>query len=206
MAVDLVFSVRGDILPGDHAYALYGALSRIVPKIHEPDSGIRFKPVNGLKADPGRIALSDVSRLRIRLSETRIADALPLSGKLLDVDGYRIRLGVPSVVPLNPSPSLFASLVTFKNADNPDPFLDSARQKLAELGVEAIPSIPLHRDGDRRGQPRRRVIRIKGKAIVGYSLILEGLTADHSLKMQESPLGGRTQMGCGFFLPLKGGK
>ena len=31
---DLIFSVRGDTIPHDHAYPLYGALSGIVPAIH----------------------------------------------------------------------------------------------------------------------------------------------------------------------------
>ena len=39
--------------------------------------------------------------------------------------------------------------------------------------------------------------------IVGYSLVVEGLSAVESMLLQERGLGGRTRMGCGFFMPLR---
>ena len=50
------------------------------------------------------------------------------------------------------------------------------------------------------------MVRVKGKAVVGYSLIVSGLTAAESVRLQEHGLGGRTRMGCGFFLPVREGK
>ena len=58
---------------------------------------------------------------------------------------------------------------------------------------------------DRAGEPKRRVVRVKGVAIVGYALIVAELSAADSLKLQESGLGGRTHLGCGYFSPTKGG-
>ena len=38
MSLELVFPALGKTLPTDHAYALYAALSGIVPKFHDKDS------------------------------------------------------------------------------------------------------------------------------------------------------------------------
>jgi len=49
----------------------------------------------------------------------------------------------------------------------------------------------------------RRIVRIKDKTIVGYSVRVSGLmTDDDSIKLQEVGLGGRHRMGCGIFVPL----
>jgi CRISPR-associated protein Cas6 len=48
---------------------------------------------------------------------------------------------------------------------------------------------------------KRRTIRIHGKEVVGYELVIEGLTADESVAIQTTGLGGRRHMGCGVFVP-----
>lgn len=50
---------------------------------------------------------------------------------------------------------------------------------------------------------KRRTIRIRDKEVVGYEVILEGLTADESLAIQTTGLGGRRHMGCGVFVALR---
>jgi len=112
---------------------------------------------------------------------------------------------VPAVRTLTPAPAVIARLVTFKNADTPDQFLATARTRLRESGVAGEPQLPIHLDGTRAGEPKRRVVRIKGVVITGYALVVAELSAADSLKLQESGLGGRTRMGCGFFLPAKEG-
>ena len=205
MTAELVFPAAGDSLPTDHAYALYGALSRVVPQFHDADSLLRFAPIQGAGSAGGRLQLSPHSCLRVRLPSDAVRLALPLAGKRLDVAGSGVRLGVPSVRTLAPAPALYARIVTFKNAEAPEAFLATARVKLAELGVAGEPALPIHLDGDRAGEPRRRVVRIKGKLIVGYALIVVELSAGNSIKLQESGLGGRTRMGCGFFGPMREG-
>jgi len=36
--------------------------------------------------------------------------------------------------------------------------------------------------------------------IVGYELIIQGLTAEESITVQEQGLGGKRHMGCGVFV------
>ena len=95
--------------------------------------------------------------------------------------------------------------MTFKNSQTPERFLAVARQKLDGIGVAGEPGIPLIQEGERTGEPHRKVLRIKGRRIIGYPLQIAGLTAEESLRLQEDGLGGRTRMGCGFFTPFRRG-
>lgn len=204
MFVDLLFPALGNTIPTDHAYPLYASLSRLVPAFHDPSAGLRFAPLNGAPGEPGRLRLNERSRLRVRLPDDAIRMALPLAGKKLDVAGAAIRLGPPTVQPLTPAATVESWLVTFKHGEEPDAFLATAKAKLAEIDVKGEPAVRAFESGPRAGQPRRRVVRLKGQAIVGYALVVSGLTAEESIRLQERGLGGRTKIGCGFFLPREG--
>ena len=206
MNIELVFPASGQKILTDHNYPLYSALSAVVPQFHEAASGLRFASIGGEPDDDGHLRLTDRSCLRVRVADDAIRTVLPLAGKRLEIAGHAVRLGVPAVRTLIPAPRLFARIVTFKNNDTPKDFLETAREKLAEMGVTAEPELPIHITGDRAGEPHRKIVRIKGVAIVGYSLLVSELSADDSLKLQTHGLGGRTQMGCGFFVPVKEGQ
>ncbi len=146
---------------------------------------------------------------------------LPLAGKSLDLDGCALRLGVPQVTALVPAPTLFARTVIIKASSpktdpeiklsrdrektkryqDPAEFLARIRRELERQGIGAIADLPVHENGPRAGQPCRHVLRIHGKTIVGFSVIIQGLTAEESVTVQEQGLGGRSKMGCGFFMP-----
>ncbi|OWK34210.1 type I-MYXAN CRISPR-associated protein Cas6/Cmx6 [Fimbriiglobus ruber] len=206
MHLELVFRAFGPTdIPTDHAYPLYAALSGVVPQFHDAAAGLRFAPLTGAADAAGRLRLTDWSCLRVRLPDDAIRLALPLAGRQLDLVGSPIRLGVPTVRTLAPAPALMSRITTFKNAETPEEFLATARAKLSELEVAGDPQLPIHLTGDRAGEPKRRVVRIKGTAIVGYALVVAELSAADSIRLQERGLGGRTQMGCGFFVPAKEG-
>jgi CRISPR-associated protein Cas6 len=205
MFVDLVFSARVGSVPVDHAYPLYAALSRVVQAFHDPVAKIRFAPLTGIKDEPGRLRLNDCSHLRVRLPSDAIRVVLPLSGKALDVAGTSIRLGPPSVHALEPAAILQSPLVTFKHGEEPERFLKTAREKLALLQIAGKPDVRVFETGPRTGQPRRKVIRLKKQTIVGYAMVIGELTADESIRLQEEGLGGRRQIGCGFFQSVREG-
>ena len=203
MTLELVFPALGTSLPTDHAYALYAALSSVVPGFHDEDLPLRFAPITGRATPDGLLHITKHSCLRVRLPDDSVRLALPLAGKRLAVGSVTVRLGVPSVRTLIAAPSLIARLVTFKHADTPEQFLATARAKLAELGLSGEPRLPIHLDGDRTGAPKRRVVRVKGVIVPGYSLIVADLSDSDSLTLQQSGLGGRTRLGSGFFEPIK---
>ncbi len=49
--VDVAFPVQGHEVPYDHGYPLYGALSRIVPAVHQTDRVGRFQTPSTSTAD-----------------------------------------------------------------------------------------------------------------------------------------------------------
>jgi CRISPR-associated protein Cas6 len=211
--VDLLFPVLGEALPTDHAYLLYGALSSVIPEFHDPDGGLRFAAINGQRGPKGQIRLNAGSRLRVRLPTDRVATALPLAGKALSIGDHRIRLGVPQVMALVPAPIVQARIVTFKNALDAESFLASAQAGLKKLGIAAVARIPpieqaviIPGQPNRKGEPRRMVLRVKGKRIIGYSLLVSALTAQESVHLQEWGLGGRKRLGAGLFVPAKDSK
>jgi CRISPR-associated protein Cas6 len=202
--VDLVFPVSGTSVSIDHSYPLYAALCRIMPAFHTDQSPLRFAPLSGIAHPDGTLRIGTRSCFRVRLPDNQVQLALPLAGKRLDIAGSRVRLGVPAIRTLVAAPTVISRLVTFKNAETPEQFLTTARGKLTELGVAGEPSLPIHLDGDRAGDPKRRIVRVKGALIVGYSLLVSELSAADSITLQERGLGGRTRMGCGMFDPATG--
>ncbi len=205
-AIDLVFPVFGITIGRDHGYDLYGALSRHLPGLHRAkDVGIFA--IRGTPTGDGALNVGSRSGLRIRLPAERLPMLLPIAGRVIDVGGHPLRVGVPRVQALVPAPTLASPLVLIKLAHpsdrgvTPDLFLAAARRQLDALGVAGEPVIPLLRSGAHAGQPRRRVIRVKDQTHAGYAMIVEGLSADDSIRLQEAGLGGRRLMGCGLFGP-----
>ena len=212
-AFDLLFPLTGGPIPLDHGYALYAALSReLGPAVHgdgPKSAGAGVFPVRGVGR--GReLVLDKHSSLRLRVPAASIAEFVGLAGKFLDVGGGRVRLAPPTVRPLVPAAAVAARLVLLKLAHQdergvtPDHFLDAARRKLDSLDIAGELAIPTYQGGERDGQPRRCVMRVKGAVRPGYPLVVAGLTADESLRLQKAGIGGRRKMGCGLFLPTRG--
>ena len=151
----------------------------------------------------------------MRLPQDRIGEVLALAGKRLELGEGFVRLGVPAVTPLVPAATLAARTVVVKHAQPkgesapPDlgRFLDVVRRKLEAAGIAGAVAVPFRMTNKRDGRPEpcRRVVRVKGKAIVGYAVTVTGLTAADSLRLQAEGLGGRLRLGCGFFLPVRPG-
>lgn len=187
--VDLAFRLNGSAVPVDHGYALYAALSRIVPEIHETKI-IGVQPIRGIYSGNGKLQLSDSSRLVLRLPDEDIRSYLKLAGKRLDVDEHPLSIGVPEVRMLLPVARLRAHLVTIKGFLKEKEFLEAAKRQLQNLNVTCEVLL---------GQ--RRTFRVKEKQVVGFEVTMTGLTAKDSVSLQENGLGGRRKMGCGVFVP-----
>ena len=199
--IDLSFGLIGSELPVDNGYALYSAICSALGG-HLPE-GVGVSSIGGFYLGDGRVSISKMNRLRIRTPVERIPEILTLAGRFLDIGGYEIRLGVPNIQALAPASKLVSRIVTIKGFEDPDPFLEAVGRKLAELEVDAHAYIPLVKMGERKGQPMRRIVRIKNRKIIGFTVILDGLSDTDSLKVQEHGVGGRRHMGCGMFLPVK---
>lgn len=207
--VDMVFPVAGRKLPWDHSYALYGALCRQVPALHAGLTAGVF-PINGAPAGGGQLKLSESSRLRIRVAPESVCRLLPLAHAEFDLEGYEFGLGAPTLEEVRPKPALFSPWVTFKGYLTPQPFLDRVETELRSREIEASfglvrPRSSASREG-KRGSLTDFVSRtrtIKGARIVGFALLIQGLSVEASLDLSQRGLGGRRRMGGGLFMPAR---
>lgn len=190
ITVELHFPFAGATLPSDQGYALYGAISRLIPETHEAD-WLAIETIPGTRRGDGTTQLDTEASLKIRLPQDRLPLLLKLSGKRLDLNGHAIRLGAPQVFLLKPSPQLYARIVTIKGFTEPEPFLDAVCRKLDEMGVTGEPTVG-----------PRRVVKVGNHTIVGFALAVHDLTDEGSILLQERGIGGRRRMGCGIFSPI----
>ena len=213
--VDVSFALTGNTIPVDHGYALYGAVSRIIPAFHalsetETDQ-IGIHPIRGRLIGNREMALLPGSRLSFRMPSERLIDILPLAGKTLALEANAITVGVPQANAIVPAATLISRLVLIKGYVEPEAFLGALRQRLDLFGIRGTCAlVPRNRSRSFEGRCGteesrspfvRRTLRIKDRAIVGFAVTVSGLSAQESVLLQEHGLGGRRRMGCGIFVP-----
>ena len=210
--VDLQFRLTGAIIPVDHGYPLFSAITGILPEIHG-DRDIGVHPINGRLIGNRLMALTERSRLTLRIPADRISSLLALAGKTLRIAGRHIRIGVPRVRPLVPRPCLYSRLVIIKGFMEPADFLEAVTDRLRTMNVRGDPvlirqsSMSQGNTGGHigtRSPVLRRTIRIKTKEIVGFAVLVRNLPAKDSILLQEEGVGGRRRFGCGVFIPAGG--
>ena len=189
--IELSFRLLGRTIPVDHGYALYAALSRVVPELHDAQE-VGIPPVRGVYAGGGVLHLAPFSRLTIRLPHDQIRSVLKLAGKTVDVASHTLHIGIPNARALLPVANLRARLVTIKGFLEAEPFAEAAKRQLHSLGIAGELLLGT-----------RRTLRIKDKQVVGFDAVITELTAEESLILQERGLGGRRRMGCGVFVPTE---
>ena len=188
-SIDLAFRLTGSAVPVDHGYALYAALSRILPDIHTAKD-IGVQPIRGIYSGNGTLHLADFSRLILRLPDEQIRAYLKLAGKRVELDEHRLSVGVPEVRTLRSVVRLRARLVTIKGFLQEDEFLAAVNRQLEQLDIKGQVHLGT-----------RRTFRVRDKQVVGFEMGVTQLTAEESLTLQEQGLGGRRKMGCGVFVP-----
>lgn len=205
--IDLAFPLRGEPLPADHGFALYGAVSAVESLHGRSDYGIH--PVRGRPLPERRLALTARSQLTIRTDHTQAPLFLPLAGRSLRVGEAGVTAGVPTTRPLRPSPAIESRLVIIKGLLDPALFLEAATRQLDTLGISGRATL-VERPAGRRVEnltppavgPIRRTLRIHGREVVGFAVRVTQLNPEDSLRLQAVGLGGRRRFGCGIFVPV----
>jgi CRISPR-associated protein Cas6 len=201
--IDLSFVLVGTTFPLDHGFCLFSAICHVVPGLHG-DRRIGVHPIRGRQIAPGVLTLDDRSRLKLRLPSEEISPYIALAGEALELEGHRLQVGIPSVQSLIPAANLASRLVTFRHALTPSDLEEDVRRELGRLEVSGTPQFVHSSRPPFTGQALRRVLKVREKRVVGYSLRMTGLTAEESIRVQEEGLGGRRRMGCGVFAPWRG--
>lgn len=205
--VELVFKLKGSVIPADHGYQLFSALTKTMGEIHNK-SEIALHNINGDPIDNRLLKLTEKSRLAFRLNSESIEQLLPLTGRCLTLGDHEIQIGTPQTFNLKTVSRLYSRLVVIKGYMEPDEFLEAAGRQIDALGVKGkralIPVNETSKNAGGRGTRSpflRRTIRISGKEVVGFALGVGDLTAEESLIIQEKGIGGRRHFGCGIFIP-----
>lgn len=188
--VDMVFPLAGNALPRDHAQVLRQAVEQTLPWLtREPLAGIH--PVKLVSGNDAQGLLSQRTRLLLRLPRRCRDAAAALAGQDLQVGNCRVRPGVPHQRELLPHATLYAPVVAAPSADEAS-FLQFVAAELETLGVRSHCVC---------GKSQVRIL--EGGQVTTFSLMLHGLSAAHSLRLQDYGLGPHRLLGCGIFVPHK---
>ena len=196
--VDLVFPVQAKSISVQHGYSLYSTICHIIGDAHN-QLDFKLLTLAGHKAASGILTLPDNTTLKIRTASENIPAFLALAGKHLEVEGHSLRLGIPRPYLLKPCAALYSRLVIIKGYIEEEPFKEAVLRQLQDLDVQATCEIPRQPDGS----VQRRILKVKNQSIVGFGVLLRGLSAEESLRIMTNGIGGKQKMGAGFFVPAK---
>ena len=186
--VDVVFSVAGVSLPENYPFALMRALAENLSWLEsDPDAGIH--PMRGAATTYGVMLLPRRAKLVLRLHEHRVAATLSLSGRVLKIGSSVLNVGAGAVRGLRPYGALYARLVA-TGCEQEEAFLVGVRARLAALSTRCALVCG-----------RRQRLQGADREIVGFSLMVHDLSAEHSLLLQKEGLGVDRKLGCGIFVP-----
>lgn len=192
--LELRFRLKGTQIPTDHAFPLYAALCKYLPWLHDA-SGVLIGGIRGRLNENQALGITPESLLRVRCFPEVVPQWARLQGKVLAIDDQYLQVGSLSIHEITPARQLYAHFATIKQSrvSQQDADFDTRMAGLLELqGVQGS----LKRN-------HRRIIRIHGYKVVGYSLTFIPQTPTDSLILQTLGLGGRSKMGGGFFEPLR---
>ncbi|TBR56600.1 type I-MYXAN CRISPR-associated protein Cas6/Cmx6 [Westiellopsis prolifica IICB1] len=199
--VELCFPVRGKYLPADQNYGLYAACVHVIPEIRQ-QTALSILTIPGFADKQGKILLTEQSCLRIRVPIPQIPLIYQLAGKSIRIGIHEIQIGIPEIFTLKPAKTLKSRIVVIKGYSEPESFLNAAQRQLDNLEISGKLSIPV----DKKGELSRKTLKVKRYTIVGFTTEISELSDEDSLKLQQWGIGGKRHLGCGYFLPYKGGR
>ncbi|MGE5336633.1 MAG: type I-MYXAN CRISPR-associated protein Cas6/Cmx6 [Gemmatimonadota bacterium] len=188
-ALDFAYAVRGAVIDRDYPFALCAALLDVLPWLgSEPHAGVH--PLRGATACSEGLLLGGRTRLVLRAPAARAEECTRLQGRLLEVPAP-LHVGNVTRRELLPYPVLHARLVVTGSEDEAS-FVGDIESEIEQLQIDCEIIV------GRRGEVRLGVQRA-----AGFSLMLHGLSPEHSLRAQEHGLGLHRMLGCGLFVPHK---
>lgn len=190
MAVDVVFALDAQALARDHAQALQQALCAQWPWL-SADPGAGIHPIKLVPGNQEPALLSRRARLLLRVAARRVDELLARPALELLVAGQRVRLGAAHMRELQPHATLYAYKVAADSADEVS-FVAALAPELAQLGIGSEPVCGKHQS-----------MALAGRVQHTFSLMLHGLSAQQSLRLQQYGLGPQRLLGCGVFVPHK---
>jgi CRISPR-associated protein Cas6 len=186
--IDVVFDLKGGLIPDDYAFELWNEVVRILPWL-EAENSAGILPLRGSKHSEG-LLLAKRTKLVVRLPQALSVRVAELSGQQLAVGSGVLQVEAAAARPFQPYPTLHAHLV--ESEMDEVLFLADISEKLQDLGVNC-----------KWICGKRVTVTGEARSISGYSLVLHDLKPEGSLRVQSVGLGGNRRFGCGIFVPYK---
>ena len=199
--VDVVFPLKGKLLPLDNGYLIYSALSRLCPNIHELND-IGIHPIAGNPNRYKQLKLTKQSKLKIRIPLEQIPSIYQfLVEQTFKIGENQFHIGIPEYKALTPVSNLYSRLVIIRRSRKPQDFIEIAQRQLEELGITG--KINLLRKQNGQLQCRQLTLRKKEGTfpLIGYGVKVSDLSEADSVKLQQQGIGGKRKMLCGVFVP-----
>lgn len=203
--VNCVFPVAGRIIPAEHGYAFYGALKQLWPDLQTYD-WLQVGPVTPLGRRAGKTWVGRDATLLCRAPVSQLPTLFALAETTHTLDQGHLALGRPLLSQLQPALVLYSPFVTVKVHDGGQSFYPWDALDLARFlaGIEArLAMLGITQGRAHVDVTRPRWLRIKDGGASGYPVAVVGLTADESLWLQATGLGGRRKMGCGVLVRIE---
>jgi len=199
--VDVVFPLKGKLLPIDNGYLIYSALSRLCPNIHQSNN-IGIHPIAGRPNRYKQLKLTQRSKLKIRIP----LEQIPLIYQFLVEQTFKIgesqfQIGIPEYKALSPASRLYSRLVIIRRSRKPEDFIESALRQLEKLEITGKMNLLQKSNGQL--QCRQLTMRKKEGTfpLIGYGVEVTELSETDSVKLQQHGIGGKRKMMCGVFVP-----
>jgi len=189
-SVDVVFTLEGTSIPRYHGEYLWQEIRRLLPSL-AGDETVGVHPIHGAITEANVLLLSKRAALTIRIRRERAETLMPLSGQILHINGNPLRIAAGKVRELMAHNAVHAYYVV---TDNPEESAFAADIQ-AQLDARHITCTLLC------GKSHR--LPSQGGEMTAYSLALYDLTPEASLRIQETGLGHKRELGCGVFVPHK---
>ena len=201
--VDLVFKLDCKMLPLEHAYALSQAIQSVldwietdevagIHQIHVAESGNGWMrpedPTNEV------LHLSRRTRMSIRVPKERIEDTKQLTGKTLDIDGYKLTIGDASIKLLSELSPLFSRYVICDDKLSEEQFLMAVANQLQAMDIPVKKMMA----------GKQHIIQTPDERIYTRSIMVADLDKEQSVRLQQRGVGPGRHLGCGIFVPQKG--
>ena len=200
--VDVAFGLPGGRLPIDHAYALFSAISAVLPWLAD-ESGARVHQVHTAATGSGwmrpedapgdELHLSRRTKLKLRVPRRRAEDTLVLSGRVMDVAGYPLTPGSGKVVALLPASTLLARHVVCEEQEDESRLVPRLNASLRGSGVTGATLIC--------GRAHR--ISTPDCVVHTRSVVVTNLDPDGAACLLRQGIGQAGMLGCGIFIPYK---
>jgi CRISPR-associated protein Cas6 len=112
----------------------------------------------------------------------------------LDVAGHPLKVREGKIRPLSRETTIFARYVAARPEQSEEAFLTWAAGELQKLGIRMRKAMC----------GKDTPLSTPGGIVHTRSLMLADLSTEESIRLQQTGLGPRRDMGCGIFIPHKG--